>query len=177
MYQQLEKNLPKTDFKPVYFEYNPEKLDGLEQLWDLGEPTGSGESEIYIIDSRGTSNERWSLSNYVHIGVFQDAIERIESFKNLEVDWDSYDAMPPNEDTIKIALHTLKELKRYLNYPTRINPSAAGGITFEFLKDNNYYVLEFYNDGDIAFLEQIDGRSTAIDISPQDIKEVISKII
>jgi hypothetical protein len=79
----------------------------------------------------------------------------IKSFLNLKKDWDTYDSEPPNETAVNNALLALKKCK---TEPTLIGPCSDEGITFEYLIGDNYYILEFYNDGDIGYLEDIGNK-------------------
>lgn len=98
--------------------------------------------------------------------------ERIKSFRKLEKDWDTYDSEPPNEIAIENALIGLKECK---TKPSSIGPCGEG-ITFEYLLGNNYYVLEFYNDGEIAYLEDIGNKGLNIKSSDITIDEIPEKM-
>ena len=105
-----------------------------------------------------------------------ELISQISSFKHLSKGWDSYNAEPPNETAVNNSLTALDVLINYSKFPTKISPSADEGIIFEFLSKDNYYLLEFCNDGDMVFLKRINGKTKAFDISISDIESKISEI-
>lgn len=100
---------------------------------------------------------------------------QIDSFNDLSKGWDSYNAEPPNETAVNNSLTALDVLENYSLFPTKISPSADGGIIFEFLSDN-YYLLEFCNDGDMVYLKRINDEPEACEISLDNIEDKIKEI-
>lgn len=101
---------------------------------------------------------------------------RVESFRYYAKGWDSFNSEPPNEVAIKNALNTLDILKIHSILPVKINASSDEGIIFELLINGNYYLFEFYNDGDIVFLKRENGKSEAFDINNNEIESKILEI-
>jgi len=101
---------------------------------------------------------------------------RIDSFLSLTKGWDSYIAESPNTIAIRNAKEALNVLARQSKFPTKVSPSADEGVIFEFLNGNNYFLLEFCNDGDIVFLKRINGRTEAFDISSTEIEMRVGEI-
>jgi len=105
---------------------------------------------------------------------------RIKSFKEIGENWDSMGSAAPSELSIRNALFALELLKDSMIFPNSINPSSDEGIVFEFSLNKNYFIFEFYNDGDIVFLKDIKDGSVsepmAFDISSSEIKEKIREI-
>ncbi len=80
-----------------------------------------------------------SFKNISYIEKVEEQIEKIESFKNLKENWDSYGAEKVNEDCIKRAISIVNFFK---NRSLGINfsyPLPDGGIQLEM---NNSYNLE-----------------------------------
>lgn len=72
-----------------------------------------------------------------------DNIEKIKGFANLQKNWDSYGADPPNESVINKAITLYEKLTRK---PDKISPSVVGGIGFIYRgKDRIYIEIENIN--------------------------------
>jgi hypothetical protein len=78
--------------------------------------------------------------------------EKLESFRNLQHGWDSYEAEPPNEVAMANARRVLHILWSSGTVPPirTISPSVEGGIGIVFAGSHNRYAdIECFNDGDI----------------------------
>jgi hypothetical protein len=81
---------------------------------------------------------------------FAEARERLESTTNLEPNWDTYNAEPPNETARTLARRILDSLEVISFPPTRVMPSVEGGIGLAFVEQDNRADIEVYNTGEIA---------------------------
>jgi len=109
-----------------------------------------------------------------------ELIKRIESFAELKKDWDTFDSDPPGEIAIKNAITALGYCQR--RFPDAINPNGEPGVTFEYFKTNYFFVIEFYNTGEIGYLKTIDdvivdNKDITINEVEQVIKTVIGEIL
>jgi len=77
------------------------------------------------------------------------AIEReLNATSNLQNGWDSYGAERPGTDPIRNASGLLRELKVKQFLPTRIVPSAEGGVALYFMDKDRICYIEYRNSGD-----------------------------
>lgn len=76
---------------------------------------------------------------------------------SLKPDWDTYGADAPSERAIETAKSFLDELGENNPDPSRIAPSAEGGVAVTFASGTRTYMIEFFNDGDISTVWS-DGR-------------------
>ena len=67
--------------------------------------------------------------------------QRLDSFRNLEPDWDSYGGVPPNRTAINNALKSLSTIN-----PDGVLPSN-GGVSLYWTSSIGQGDIEFYNDG------------------------------
>jgi len=107
-----------------------------------------------------------------------DLISKILSFKDLPVGFDSYESNPPNDVAIKNAIEAVNIFTKNNFLPDLVVASSEEGVIMEFFRiDYMYYLFEFYNDGDIIFLERgSDNKSEAEEIKIKDIEKKILKI-
>jgi hypothetical protein len=78
-------------------------------------------------------------------------LSKLESFRELQPGWDSYDAEPPSEKAIDNARKILHLLwSGGASSPVRIAPSVEGGVGIIFSGPGKKYAdLECFNDGEI----------------------------
>jgi hypothetical protein len=107
---------------------------------------------------------------------FSDLKSTLSAFSQLPDNWDTFGSSAPTPIAIKNATTVLAKLHSIGKLPSRVAPSSDDSIMFHFYNDNRYVLLEFFNDGDIAMLEQVGDRITAIDILPEEIDSALQKI-
>lgn len=87
------------------------------------------------------------------LDLFNKLKEKILAFKDINLNHIDFDL--PNDIAIENSYNSLLYLISSKNIkPDMINISPEGGIIFEFFNSNKYYMLEFYNDADIVYLER-----------------------
>lgn len=101
---------------------------------------------------------------------FQKLKDKIESFKNIVID----NCDSPTSLSIENALSILNILGSFFIYPNKVSPSLDGGIIFEFFKNDNYYVIELFNNGDIVFLKRENDKES--DVSDLSLKQINQKL-
>ncbi len=109
------------------------------------------------LPSKGAIDETSSVGNpSVHV---QSAIERLEGFRALGEDWDSYDAEPPSLRAITLARVILESVCE--NYeliagervrPYAISPLSDGGVQVEWRGPQAHLELEINTIGQISYL-------------------------
>ena len=92
-------------------------------------------------------------------------VTKLASLSDLERDWDTYEADPPNEVAVRLALKALSETWRDL-LPVDVVPSVEGGVTLVYIEGQQGYAeVEFGNDGEVvAALRSASGEVDAWDI-------------
>ena len=73
--------------------------------------------------------------------------EELARISELPDNWDSYGAEAPARRAIEQTRSTLAELAGNLLLPSTIVPSAAGGVSAYFMKNDTVAYIESYNDG------------------------------
>ena len=74
---------------------------------------------------------------------------RIDALARLPVNWNSYDAEPPNDAAVKSALSVLEMASTLGALPDRADASAENGIVLSFANGNRYSDIECYNSGEV----------------------------
>lgn len=116
----------------------------------------------------------WELK--ARIGAARD---RLTQTSMLQQGWDTYGAEPPNEMARVLAARVLALLEVAVLPPTRLLPSAEGGIALAFARGNGRAEIEIYNTGEIAAVAYSgDDEPTAWDLDESDaaIKSTIERI-
>lgn len=108
----------------------------------------------------GDSNNNKTINNYQFaLKDFNIALEKINSFKNLETNWDTYGALPITDIVINSSLTFLNKFKIIPD----IFPTGRGSIQFEFEKSNGDYLeFEIFTDKINYYL-----KTNSIDIEEQ----------
>lgn len=100
---------------------------------------------------------------------FEEALDRLKRASQLKRGWDTYDGDPPNQTATALALKVLTLLRAAALPPTRLLPSAEGGIAMSFVKDSRRAEIEIYNTGEIAAVAHSgQDRPTAWDLEGRD---------
>lgn len=81
---------------------------------------------------------------------FENLRQQVGGLARLPKGWDSYGADPPNETAIKTSSDFIGILRDYQLRPTKVSPSAEGGVGICFERDDKYADIEFLNDGDVV---------------------------
>lgn len=80
--------------------------------------------------------------------VYPGAIQRLQRYRSLERNWDSYGGLPPSEDTIDWALETLDEMRKAADDlgtalpEPYVVPGPEGSIQFEWEIGEKEFELE-----------------------------------
>jgi hypothetical protein len=74
----------------------------------------------------------------------------LENLRSLPSNWDSYGAEPPDERSLSSAGFLLSRFAATECMPSRLIPSAEGGVALVFEEPGKYADIECFNDGDIV---------------------------
>lgn len=85
-------------------------------------------------------------------GAIRQSIDEVKRLHDLEIGWDGYAAPSPSDSAILNAIEFLIQSDLILTRPTRIAPSAAGGVGITYEGNVNNAYLEFYNNGSLFVL-------------------------
>lgn len=97
--------------------------------------------------------------------------EVIDAMALLRDDWDSYGALPPTRECREKVKKLLEAISSVLT-PTRIVPSAEGGIGLCFYVEKRYGDVEFLNSGEVLACTS-DGSGNPI---VWEVKDIIASI-
>lgn len=64
-------------------------------------------------------------------GATKSVIEKLESFADLEPNWDSYDGIPTKKEHIETAKNIINILTHFTEYPDPV-PTSDGGVSLEW---------------------------------------------
>lgn len=84
-------------------------------------------------------------SKTLNIITQKESLEKLKSIKNLEYDWDGYEAEPMNPEIYNNASKLIEKII----IPPRVFPTGNGSIQFEYHKkenDDEYLEFEIFND-------------------------------
>jgi hypothetical protein len=87
---------------------------------------------------------------------------RVYALANLRQNWDSYGAPVPNERSIANAIRVLDLLESLNLDPTRILPSAEGGVGICFVREDRYADIECSNDGEVLGVYYVGAQMPAL---------------
>lgn len=110
----------------------------------------SGRKELWLECTPNITAGSYLGTEYFSPFVFQHAQQTLNSFRNLEKGWDSYDAEPPNTVALLLSHRVLMRLQEWHLQPTDIAPSREEGVTFSFFQRNKWAAIECYNTGEMA---------------------------
>jgi hypothetical protein len=79
---------------------------------------------------------------------YSEAVNSLSALRGLTSDWNGYGAEAPNKEALEAASLTLEQLEAMDLQPSRILPSAAGGVSICFFRPKKYAELEYYNTGE-----------------------------
>ena len=82
-------------------------------------------------------------------GQFASASAELSKAASSKQGWDSYDAEAPSPASVATANRVLALLRRSSTAPTRIVPSAEGGIGICFVEGDSYADIEILNSDEI----------------------------
>ncbi len=107
------------------------------------------------------------------MGELEYLIEETKRLLQIGQNWDSYGAMPPNNEAVGTALRFLLLAQGEDILPALPLPSAEGGVAFRFVADDKRALVEFLNSGAVEVMlydksgnlsPVIDGQSGAEEI-------------
>jgi len=102
-------------------------------------------------------------------------VAMIKTYQDLPRNWNSFDRDPPSELARSNAIKALHNIFEAL--PDRIDPSNDESIIFTYYRDDWYYLIEFYNDGEIAFLKRKGSEPSHVeDVTLADLDRVLKEI-
>jgi hypothetical protein len=110
--------------------------------------------------------------------------EQLWGFLSLQPGWNGYNAPPPNQEAVSIATSALGALRGMPFAPSRLAPSAVGGVGITYRRGKRKAYLECYNSGQTVLLlsdddaEQlqtckIDPTSEGFSLLPGIVKEYL----
>jgi hypothetical protein len=106
--------------------------------------------------------EARSTSKFLQIErTYQELHSSLDACATLADNWDSYGAAKPEKHSIEAADRFLQRLFAELFMPSRVIPSAEGGMAVYFSSDNKTAYLEYRNSGEVI-LAMFDDHSDPI---------------
>lgn len=84
------------------------------------------------------------------VGRLAECNRQLEELRELEHDWDSYGAAPPNDVALSLATKVLRYLGEAGLPAPCINPSAEEGVCMSFRSGDLYADIECFNSGEVV---------------------------
>lgn len=96
--------------------------------------------------------------------------EETRAFSSLPKGWDSYNAGPPSQVAIDIALSIIDALEESGTSPDYIIPTSDDSILFKHAFGDFSYLWEIESDGEIGLMiESAEGNSTFHSVNPSQV--------
>jgi hypothetical protein len=97
--------------------------------------------------------------------LFEERKQEIDNLILVGSDWNSYSSPSPSLEAMDAAKHILDKLQGISLLPTRVLPSAEGGVAMVFLSSGiNRAVAEALNNGEtFVLLYDLNGNNQTID--------------
>lgn len=179
MHQYLNMPVKEKPFGEGYFQSKGDS-DRTVRCYSVHVPTGfekivdksSFKTYTVAVSSvkREASTETWWIK----------ARAKIKQLEALRSDWNGYNSEPPNISSVYWATIIVDRLYENSLRPSKIVPSAAGGIAVTFFSENKYADIEALNSGDIVALIKDKSNGTrqawAVSAGDDDIQSAIDKI-
>jgi hypothetical protein len=93
--------------------------------------------------------------------------------KRCETEANKYDIEPPSDAVRNQTFKFLTKLNNYSLTADFINPSHDGGIIIEFKKEDNFCVLEIFNDQEVVFLIRNNNTRKAWDLNHNNYESLV----
>lgn len=87
---------------------------------------------------------------------------KLESCRSLTDGWNGYSAAAPAAVAIENAEAFLRSMQQTGHEPTRVAPSAMGGVAITRRNESKKALVEFYNDGRVFVL--FSAQSSEMDV-------------
>jgi hypothetical protein len=126
------------DFEP---EVSSSAMD--DEFWRFGNQRASGANTTMVFYAGFFSPLSSSAKEF---------IARVQAFKSLNQNWDSYGAMPPSEENVDRAISFIKKADGNLLPLYFVAPGPNGEIVIEFKKDNKEAAAYLHPDGSTELL-------------------------
>ena len=84
------------------------------------------------------------------VGCLAECSRQLEELRELEHDWDSYGAAPPNDVALSLATKVLQHLSEAGLPAPCINASAEEGVCMSFRTSDLYADIECLNSGEVV---------------------------
>ena len=85
----------------------------------------------------------------------------LDQLKELQEDWDTYGAAPPNATAIRLAKTVVRKLAAADLREFRVEPSVEEGVCVSFRRGDVYADIEAFNSGDVVAAFS-DGQGTPV---------------
>jgi len=122
----------------------------------------SGSSSKILTFFKHSIAEAGSTSKFLQIAkTYQELRSSLDACATLADNWDSYGAAKPAKHSIEAADRFLQGLFAALFMPSRVIPSAEGGMAVYFSSDNKTAYMEYRNSGEVI-LAMFDDHSEPI---------------
>ena len=122
-----------------------------EKSFPFGPPISAEFSLVSVFDGHGP-RQGSSMSSKIQI-IFSRSVDmskwgsRLDQMERLEEGWNGYQAPAPSRAAIKTARGFLHSLDSETPEPSRVAPSAVGGVGVTHKKNRRRVYVEFYNEG------------------------------
>ncbi len=137
------------------------------------------EADSKLARARQNKRDNWKKAEREVVTVispleegYKKAKERIE-----ELCQNTNDTNAANEVVRQLALNTLELLKKDDVVPSLINSTNDESLIFEFFVKEDFYLIEFYNSGELIYLRRIKNQPKfTTEINAGQLKEITKEI-
>jgi hypothetical protein len=122
---------------------------------------GAGGSSVTLDRGESSAGRFFVVSRSNHNSWIVECDRELDRLKDLQQDWDSYGAAPPNTTAIALAKTVVRELAAANLRQFRVEPSVEEGICISFRRGDIYADIETFNSGEVVAAFS-DGKGTPL---------------
>jgi hypothetical protein len=106
-------------------------------------------------------------------------MNRLDDLRQLKRNWNQRGALPPNDLALSAAELFLKVMSIKRRVPSRVAPSAVGGVGITLREGDRIAYAEFYNSGTACLLlsdDMSEGETFRVAVDADSFAEAIDKM-
>ena len=151
------------------------------KFWDAPHPNDSWRymPKSKVARSLAFAETAWKKREKDVITIISPFEEKYEKAKSRIVRLCStqIEVNAPNQIARQLALDTLTLLKENGVFPSLINSTGDESLIFEFFVKEDFYLIEFYNSGELIFLRRVKNQPKfTTEINAGQLKEITKEI-
>jgi hypothetical protein len=127
-------------------------IDGLQTVNEMDDLTApsSAWAKAMVLQLQECLEKSLNTSNFLLIEkTYRELCSSLDTYSLLQDNWDSYGAERPSTRSIEAASRFLRKVHSDLFMPSRVIPSAEGGMAVYFSTPGKTAYIEYRNSGEV----------------------------